>query len=52
MHKANDILRTIRIKTRSDVAIEKHPHFQIDLSKRKRKATAIIRNTTTTKRKF
>lgn len=52
MHKANGILRTIRIKTVSDVAIEKHPHFQIDLSKRKRKVTAIILNTTTTKRKF
>lgn len=38
MHKANDTLRTIRIKTRSDVAIEKHPHFQIDLSNRKCKS--------------
>ena len=38
MHKANDILRTIRIKARSDNAAEKHPHFQIDLSNRKRKS--------------
>ena len=38
MHKAIDTLRTIRIKTLSDVAIEKHPHFQIDLSNRKRKS--------------